>query len=82
MAVGDSRHYKVRKITKRHFNQTAKACRINIDQINSIIDETLSEVPGVIARATKKLYKNFPQDVADSIFNGLKERANFLKSSL
>lgn len=81
MAVGKSRHYKIKEIYRRHFLQTSKLCRYNAQEMNSIIDETLSEVPKVIDQVSSKLRSDFPNNVAESIFSGMKSRiSNFTES--
>jgi serine/threonine-protein kinase HipA len=74
LAIGEGRHYKIRDIFRRHFMQTAKLCRFDSDEMNNIIDETISAVPFVLGRVSQNLSKKFPAKVAESIFNGMKKR--------
>lgn len=74
LAIGDNRHYTIRNIFRRHFMQTAKLCRFDSEEMDHIINETVSAVPGVIDRVSQKLSKQFPADIAESIFNGMKSR--------
>lgn len=74
MALGTSRHYKIRQVFKRHFLQTAKICRYDQDRLTMIIEETLGQVPEVIKKVSGQLPKGFPQSVADSVFSGMRAR--------
>lgn len=76
LAFGKNRHYKMREIYRRHFFETAKLCRFNTEEMEALISETLLQVPGVIERVSEKLDPDFPQDIAESIFKGIKQRVN------
>lgn len=78
MALGDHRHYKVTDITRRHFYQTAKLCRFSAAELDSILEEICAAIPATLDKVSTKLPKNFPEQVADSIFDGVKSRASIL----
>lgn len=80
MAVGDKRHYKIKDIYRRHFLQTSKSCRIDSEIMDSIIDEIITETSNVIERVKNKLPAAFPQNIASSIFDGMEQRLNSLKT--
>lgn len=80
MALGSNRHFKIVELQRRHFLQTAKACRFDIDEMQTVIDETLAQLPAVITAVQGKLPKKFPHAVADSIFKGMRKRAAMLVS--
>ena len=79
MTIGKKRSYKVHQIFRRHFLQTAELCRFEVDKLNEMIDEVLLQLPLVIQKVTSNLPKNFPQPLADSIFQGMKKRAQQLE---
>lgn len=76
MAVGDSRHWKLQQIYRRHLLQTAKLCRYDSTTMERIIDETLSEIPRAIAKVQNMLPAGFPEEIATSIFEGMKSRVS------
>lgn len=79
MAVGDNRHYKVKDIFRRHFLQTAKLCRFDNEEMNSIIDETIAQTPVVIQSIQARLPSDFPSDIASSIFLGMEKLLSSLR---
>jgi serine/threonine-protein kinase HipA len=73
MAVrGKSSHYHWDKILYRHWLSTAQVCRFPVDEMESIIRELLENMDRVIEQVTTELPENFPVDVAQSTFNGMK----------
>lgn len=74
MSYGENRHYKLKQICHRHLMQTAKICRFEMKQMNDIIDETISQIPMAISKAEKLLNRDFPEEIAKSIFTGMKKR--------
>jgi len=81
MSVGDHRHYKLKDLCRRHFLQTAKLCRFDNEHMESIINETIDQVPQVILRIRKNLPSGFPADIAESTFKGIKRCALALYKS-
>ncbi|MEN0058531.1 MAG: type II toxin-antitoxin system HipA family toxin [Bdellovibrio sp.] len=79
MSFGDKNYYRVRDISRRHFLQTAKSCRISSEQMELILDEVLAEVPSIISRVTSELPSDFPQHIADSIFAGMQKRTRQIR---
>lgn len=74
MSIGDNSHWKVKEISRRHFLQSAKRCRFDLAMMNQIIDETIESVPKAIDAVANYLPPGFPEDVADSIFKGMRAR--------
>ncbi|MDD2735221.1 MAG: type II toxin-antitoxin system HipA family toxin [Desulfuromonadaceae bacterium] len=73
MAVrGKSSHYHWDKILYRHWLSTAQACRFPVDEMETIIRELLEDMDRVIEQVTTELPVLFPNDVARSIFDGMK----------
>lgn len=80
MAIGNVRHFKVQEIYRRHFFQTAKLCRYDVTEMEMLIDETIAQVPTVIANIEKVIDKAFPHEIATSILDGIKSRTNSLRA--
>ena len=77
MAVdGKNRHYKWAEIRREHFEQTAQRCRL--PDAPALIDELVGRTPQAIAKVTDSLPANFPADLADAIFEGLKQASEKL----
>lgn len=79
MAVGDNRHYKIKEIRRRHWLQTAKKAHFPETEMNRIIDEIIAKTPQAIENVSKILPRDFPNEVADSIFNRMRSSAILLK---
>ena len=70
MAIdGKNRHYKWSEIRREHFEQTAQRC--HLPDATALIDALVSRTPQAIAEVAANLPTNFPEDMAQSIFNGL-----------
>ncbi len=82
MAYGDSRHYKLSEISRRHLLQTAKLCRFEQKTLEDLIDQTIAEIPLVISKVTAQLGKSFPQEISDSILNGLSKRKSIFTKQI
>jgi serine/threonine-protein kinase HipA len=77
MAIeGKNRHYKWAEIRREHFEQTAQACRL--PDAPALIDELVARTPPAIAEAADDLPADFPDDLASTIFEGLKQAADKL----
>ena len=76
---GRNKHYLLKDIQRRHFNQAAIRCGFG-ESAEPLIIEILSATPAVIASVQQKLPKGFPQHVLDSILHGLVESARRLEA--
>jgi serine/threonine-protein kinase HipA len=74
MFVGDNRHYGVEEIEGRHFVQTVKRAHLSEEIAHEALEEIKESAEKAIGIVEKELPQNFPMDVADSIFKGLRER--------
>ena len=80
MAIdGKNRHYKWAEIRREHFEQTALDCRL--PDAPALIDELVARTPQAIAEVADDLPANFPEDLASTIFEGLKQAADTLVRS-
>ncbi|MGV3773311.1 MAG: type II toxin-antitoxin system HipA family toxin [Verrucomicrobiales bacterium] len=81
MAVsGKNRHYHWKQIHVRHWLETAKRCGFN--GMPLIIEEAIGRTPEVIEQTRQLVPSEFPAEVADSIFKGLQQSAEQLKSEV
>ena len=75
MAVfGKNRHYRLREITHRHFEQTARRCGLGA-AIDSIIADVVTRTPTVIQQVGGALPPDFPPRLFESIARGLRRSA-------
>jgi serine/threonine-protein kinase HipA len=71
-------HYKISEIRRKHWNEVAKDNAIGADfeeAIQALIDET----PKVISQVEGLLGADFPAEVSDRIFSGIREQVERLK---
>lgn len=79
MAVrGSSNYYLLSRIQRRHWIKHGELTGLNKRQIELIIDEVISETPHVIERAGSILPTEFPPELAECIFNGMKQQCERL----
>jgi len=76
---GKHKHYLIKDIRRRHFNETAAKCGLG-ETAEPIINKILSQTPEVLGSVQGKVPKDFPQQVLDTILNGLSESAKRLDS--
>ena len=75
---GKNTHYRIKDMQRRHFNATAQQCGFGQD-MEGIIEEVLSETPGVIEQVGAKLPAGFPEDIFEAITQGLIQSAERLQ---
>jgi serine/threonine-protein kinase HipA len=81
MAVqGKNRHYRWNEIHGRHWLETAKRC--GLGGMQSIVQDVIDRTPDVVKQMHAKAPKGFPDQIADSILNGIKACTERLKSDL
>ncbi len=79
MAVsGKNRHFALTTVMRRHFNATAAKCGWG-ESAEDIISDLLGRVEQAIAAVTRQMPGDFPQDVAESIFKGVRHQAQRLQ---
>ncbi|ALS61915.1 type II toxin-antitoxin system HipA family toxin [Pandoraea norimbergensis] len=78
MAVaGKRRHYRLREIQRRHFDEMATKCYLGASA-SPIVDALLAKVPQAIAGVAGRLPRGFPEAVAEGIFKGMQHSADHL----
>ena len=75
MAAGNNRHYKIREIAKRHWLQAAKSARFPKSEIEKIIHEIFIQTPAVLTSIKDLSPKDFPDEIAVPILNGMSRLA-------
>ena len=71
---GKGKHYRIAEIQRRHFNATAHQCGLGRD-MEPILADVVSKTPAVIEKLAVDLPRGFPEELFDSITNGLKKAA-------
>ncbi|KIS38259.1 serine/threonine-protein kinase HipA [Stenotrophomonas maltophilia WJ66] len=80
MAVhGKNRHRKLHLVRRRHWNETARACGV-ADGAEPWIKTLIAAVEPAIQQVTRQLPDDFPSNVSEPIFNGLRAAAARLSS--
>jgi len=74
---GKNKHYLVKDIQRRHFNEMAARCGLG-ETAEPLIKDILAATPAVIASVQENLPKGFPQHVLDAILKGLSKSAKQL----
>jgi serine/threonine-protein kinase HipA len=82
MAVrSKNNHYQIEKIIRRHWLAQAEQVQLGADAAADLIADIILSTPQVINVVSKLLPKDFPADVADSIFNGMLRQIKKLAGS-
>jgi serine/threonine-protein kinase HipA len=74
MAAGKNNHYVIDTIMPRHFVQTAEVAGIPADTIPGILSELVAEAPAALERVREELPASFPEEIYNSIANGVRRR--------
>ncbi len=70
---GKNTHYHWHNMQRRHFLDTAKAVNYSTEKAESILDDMLMRVNSVIEQVNDQLPKDFPYDISQPIFEGLRK---------
>ena len=76
---GKNKHYLMKDIQRRHFNQLAARCGLG-ETAEPLITEILATTPKVIASIQTAIPRGFPQHVLDSVLKGLNASAKRLEA--
>lgn len=71
---GKNRHYHWDKLQPRHFLSTAEKVGLPVGQVRNLFSEMMARVDTVIDKVGEELPAGFPDDIADSIFKGMRDR--------
>lgn len=72
-------HYKISEIRRKHWNEVAKGNAIGTD-FEEVIQAVIDKTPKVISQVEGMLGTDFPGEVADRIFSGVREQMERLGS--
>ncbi len=79
MAVGNSRHYDMRTIQKRHWLETAKRCGFDARILQTILDDLLGRVK-TLRTSPLHLPKGFPMELYEHTLSGVQQQAARFKA--
>lgn len=69
---GKNKHYVYSTIQLRHWFSMADRCRFPKSEMQQIIDDVFDNMEMVINTVKNKLPKNFPEQISESIFQGMR----------
>jgi serine/threonine-protein kinase HipA len=69
----------MRQIAPRHFYQTGESAGIGRQTIESILDELHEGALTAVDSVLSKLPREFPEEIASSISDGIKRRVHLLR---
>ena len=75
--IGRNKHYHFKNVVRRHFDGNALQCGYGRDAA-PILDSLLARLEPAIQAVTARLPNDFPQQVAETIFAGLRRSAKSL----
>lgn len=76
---GKNKHYLLKDIQRRHFNEMATQCGLG-ETAEPLIKDIVAATPAVIASVQENLPRGFPQHVLDAILKGLSKSAKQLEA--
>ncbi len=74
--LGKNNHYAWGEIQPRHFISTAKYCGFSIVRAKEIAEEMFGKIERVISGVQMRLPREFPEHVANTIFDGMRKFSN------
>jgi serine/threonine-protein kinase HipA len=69
---GKNKHYRWDAIMPRHWFDESKKVDFPETEMQAIIDQTLSNIDSIIANVTSRLPTDFPDDITNPIFDGVR----------
>jgi len=72
---GKNTHYSWHEIMPRHWFDEAKQVNFPESEMQAIIDQTLSTIDTIITDVNSRLPENFPDNIAETVFEGMKKAA-------
>lgn len=79
MAVrGSTNYYLINRIQRRHWLKHGELTGLSKQQVEMMIEEIISRTPDVIERVNGLLPSLFPQELAESVFEGIKQQCRRL----
>lgn len=78
MSAGKNRHYRVHDILPRHFVQSGSRAGLSETLIAQTMDELSTQMPDAIDKACKTLPADFPEQLRESIAEGINMRLQIM----
>jgi len=79
MAVrGSTIYYLINRIQRRHWLKHGELTGLSKRLVETLIEEIISETPDVIERVSGLLPGQFPQEVAERVFDGIRQQCRRL----
>jgi serine/threonine-protein kinase HipA len=82
MSVGKKRHYALNDIVPRHFVQTAEIAGIGSSMIRTLFADIAASALSQTSAVIDALPHGFPQDMTESIYNGVVHRVRLIDTFL
>lgn len=82
MSVGKNRHYALNDIVPRHFVQTAAIAGIGTPLMRTLFADLAAKAPYQTSAAINALSFGLPQDMVESISNGIAHRVRLIETYL
>ncbi len=79
MSVGNTNHYRINTITRRHFLESARQARLSTKVANSLIDELVERAEYALETVAETLPKGFPGEIHESVSAAVRARLRMLK---
>jgi serine/threonine-protein kinase HipA len=80
MAVGDSRHYVIKRVAPRHFIESAVKGGMGRKAAIEVVDELYAQAPVALQRVIANLPAGFPANLAETVASAVKSRLASLPS--
>jgi serine/threonine-protein kinase HipA len=81
MAVGDSRHYVIKRVAPRHFIESAIKGGMGRKAAIQVVDELSAEAPAALQRVIANLPAGFPANLAETVASAVQSRLASLPGS-
>jgi serine/threonine-protein kinase HipA len=76
---GKNKHYHWIHVARRHFIETARISGYSTEKMEILLDSMLDEIDSVINKVSGILPKDFPDHIATSVFDGMREMGKSLR---
>ena len=80
MAVGDGRHYVIKRVAPRHFIESAVKGGMGRKAAIEVVDELNAQAPAALERVIANLPAGFPANLAETVASAVKSRLESLPS--
>jgi len=82
MSAGDNRHYRIDEIMPRHFFQTGEKAGLSKSLIRKAVEDIAAGMSSAIAALEAELPADFPQQLHESVKNGIQGRMRVLEAGI